>query len=511
MTPIEALDVQARIRPKHIAYISGHEIWTYSRLAREAERVAQALGARGVRHGDRVALHMPNVPELAACYYGCLKIGATACPLNIRLKFPELRPLLIRLRPSLYIGYGQLYSHVADLGPEIVAADSRFIVGDCVDGWRSWPEFLEAANGEVLPNVTDINSPAVLLTTSGTTGMVKFVVHTLATLSAMADMWAHLGLQSDDVVLHCLPMMHSSGLYTFMACVNSGIRMVLLERFDADVVLDEIESHCCNWLMGLPFMFAAVLERQRTSPRRVESLRQCVTAGDVCPAELQQEFPHVFGVPLRSFWASTETVATTYSARFGAVCRIAPGVQARLIDDDDIEVPRGEVGELLVRGPNVTLGYWNGPGRIDAVAADGWFRTGDLMRRGERDDLWFVGRKKDLIIRGGSNISPVEVENVLKTHSKVRDAAAFGVPDPVLGQRVAAVVVLSDDATGITLNELRVSTMAKLADYKVPEILKAVSSIPRNALGKVDRRSLPALLLCGSVEPTDDDLARIGG
>jgi long-chain acyl-CoA synthetase/feruloyl-CoA synthase len=241
-------------------------------------------------------------------------------------------------------------------------------------------------------------------------------------------------------------------------------------------------------------MFAAVLERLRASPRRIESLRICVTAGDVCPAELQQEFPHVFGVPLRSFWASTETVATTYSTRFGPVSRIAPGMEVRLVDDEDIEVPRGEVGELLVRGPNVTVGYWNGPGCIDAVAADGWFHTGDLMRRGEGDDLWFVGRKKDLIIRGGSNISPVEVENVLKAHSEVHDAAVFGVPNPVLGQRVAALVVLSDDATTATLNEIRVSTSGKLADYKLPETLKAVSTIPRNALGKIDRKSLRSLL-----------------
>jgi acyl-CoA synthetase (AMP-forming)/AMP-acid ligase II len=454
---------------------------------------------------------MQNVPELAACYYGCLMIGAIACPLNIRMKFSELQPLLARLRPSLYIGHAQLYPHVTGVEPEVLAADSRFLVGDGVDGRGSWAELLETANGEFLPCIVDSDLPAVLLTTSGTTGVPKFVTHTQATLSAMPDAWAHIGLRPDDAVLHCVPMMHSSGLYTFIACVHFGARMVLLERFDADVVLDEIEAHRCTWLLGLPFMFGAVLELQRASPRRIESLRMCVTAGDVCPAELQQEFPHVFGVPLRSFWASTETLATTYSTRFGPVSRIAPGVQVRLVDDENMEVPRGDVGELLVCGPSVTVGYWNGPGCIDAVAADGWFRTGDLMRRGEGDDLWFVGRKKDLIIRGGSNISPVEVETVLKLHPVVRGAAVFGVPDPILGQRVAALVELSIDATPATLNEIHASTRRKLADYKVPETLKAVRSIPRNALGKINRQSLTALLQCGSAQPDSDVILHVTG
>jgi long-chain acyl-CoA synthetase len=494
MTPIEALDGRARMRPKDIAFLSKHEIWTYSRLVEQVHCVAQALVAHGVREGDRVALHMPNLPELAACYYGCLRVGAIACPLNIRMKFSELRPLLGRLRPSLYIGQAQLYAHVAETEPEILQADSRIIVGGHADGCRSWAELLETSHSAVLPRGAGDNMPAVLLTTSGTTGVPKFVTHTQATLAAVPDAWAHLGLRPEDVVLHCLPMVHSSGLYTFMSCVHHGAQMVLLEQFDANEVLDAIACYRCSWLLGLPFMFAALMESQRASPRRVESLRMCVTAGDVCPVELQQEFPHMFGVPLRSFWAATETVATTYSTRFGPVSRVTPGMQVRLVDDNDTPVDRGEVGELLVRGANVTVGYWNGPDHIDAIEPDGWFRTGDLMRHGEGDDLWFVGRKKDLIIRGGSNISPVEVENALKTHPAVCDAAAFGVSDPILGQRVAALVVLSDDATAVTLNELRASAMGKLADYKVPERLKRVSSIPRNALGKIDRKSLQSLL-----------------
>jgi acyl-CoA synthetase (AMP-forming)/AMP-acid ligase II len=152
----------------------------------------------------------------------------------------------------------------------------------------------------------------------------------------------------------------------------------------------------------------------------------------------QQDFPLLFSVPLRSFWASTEAVGFSYGLQRGPVSRIARGTQIRLVDGDGIPVQRGEVGELLIRAANVTIGYWNGPGRIDDATHDGWFPTGDLMRRGEGVDLWFVSRKKELIVRGGSKISPIEVENVLRAHPAVRDIAVVGAPDVLLGQRVAA-------------------------------------------------------------------------
>src|ERR1700677_4928159 len=163
----------------------------------------------------------------------------------------------------------------------------------------------------------------------------------------------------------------------------------------------------------------------------------------VCPVQLQLDFEATFGAPLRNIWGSTEVIgALRVGLRPGPVTRIAPGAQIRLVDDEGRDVPRGEVGEYLVRGRSVTVGYWVGPDRIDAATRDGWYHSGDLMRQGEGDELWFVGRKKDIIIRGGSNISPVEGGRVLLSHPLVGDAVVFGIPDPVLGQRVAAVVQL---------------------------------------------------------------------
>jgi acyl-CoA synthetase (AMP-forming)/AMP-acid ligase II len=270
----------------------------------------------------------------------------------------------------------------------------------------------------------------------------------------------------------------------------------MVERFDPDLVLDRIELHGCSWMLGLPFMYDALLERQRKRPRKVSSLRHCRCVGDVSPSQLQVGFEAAFGAPLRNLWAATEVVgAVTEGLRPGPVCRIAPGAQIRLVDEEGTDALPGDVGEFLVRGPYVTVGYWVRPDRIDDATPDGWYHSGDLMRRGEGDELWFMSRKKDIIIRGGSKISPLEVERVLLSHPLVLDAAVFGVPDPVLGQRVAAVVQLSSTADGSVLGDILRDTGEQLADYKVPERLLAVDRVPRNALGKVDRRAAAISML----------------
>jgi acyl-CoA synthetase (AMP-forming)/AMP-acid ligase II len=259
-------------------------------------------------------------------------------------------------------------------------------------------------------------------------------------------------------------------------------------------VLDAIERHGCSWQIGLPFMFAAMLEGQRLRRRNVETMRFYISAGDVCPPQLQREFDVEFGVPLRSTWGATEAIGSlTYGLQPGPVSRIAAGAQVRLVDDAGATVSRGEVGELLLRGPNVSVGYWGGPVVIEGTPKDGWYQTGDLMRQDERANLWFMGRKKDIIIRGGSNISPVEVEAVLAGHPAVRDAAVVGVPDDTLGQRVVGFVQLEHGAPSEIVNDILDAARTQLADYKMPERLQVISSIPRNAIGKIDRKALLAL------------------
>jgi long-chain acyl-CoA synthetase len=497
MTPTRALYDHSETRTKKVAFTKNKEIWTYERLATEVDRLARGLIEHGVRKGDRIALHMANLPELVVAYHACFRVEAIAAPLNIRFKTAELRPLLQRLRPAFYIGQAALYSQVASIDSSILASNSRFVVDGSVKGpWvQPWTRLFAETNGEPVRVAPDVDAPAVLLTTSGTTGQPKFVIHTLATLSKTAESFEHWDLDSDQITSLFCPMVHASGLFTMLACIRFGVPFVLLERFDPDAILDAIERHHCTWVIGLPFMFAALLHHQRARARNVDSLRTCLVGGDVCPPQLQDQFPSFFGIPLRSLWAATEACGSlTYGLQLGPVSRIVTGTQVRLVDDNHVLVARGEVGELVVRGPHVTIGYWAGPGQIKDAPKEGWFHTGDLMRQDEKGDLWFVSRKKHLIIRGGSNISPVEIERVLMAHPAVRDAAVVGVPDPDLGQRVAGFVQLADSAQSVDLKEILAFATERLADYKVPETLEIVYKIPRNTLGKIDRQSLSTMI-----------------
>jgi long-chain acyl-CoA synthetase len=497
MTPITALRHQAETRPESTAFVMGDDVWSYARFAAEVDRLARGLVARGLRRGDRVALHLWNGPELAVAYHACFRIGAIAAPLNTRLKSAELDPLLRRLRPALYIGQANLYAKVAGTDPMNLPVNARFLVDGGVTDLRvqPWTRLFTDVIGGSLPAVMDTGAPALLLTTSGTTGEPKLVTHTLATLGKITEESQHWGFESGHIAVCAVPMVHMSGVFCFLSGIRQGMPLILFPQFDAEAVLDAIAPHRCSLMLGLPYMFATLFEAQRARPRRVDPLRLCLAAGDVCPQWLQESFPSRFGTPLRSTWGATETLCSlTYSLQPGPVHRIVAGAQIRLIDDRGAPVPRGDVGELLLRGPNVTIGYWAGPGRIDGLGKDGWYHTGDLMRQDEKGDLWFVSRKKELIIRGGSNIAPAEVERVLVAHPAVRDAGVVGVPDPVLGQRVAGFVQLAKGAESVTAGEILADISGQLADYKLPESLIITDEIPRNTLGKIDRHRLLAML-----------------
>jgi long-chain acyl-CoA synthetase len=447
MTPTAALAHQAQTRPNSAAFVFHEDVWTYERLATQSERLARGLSARGVGPGDRVALHMVNRPEMIVAYYACFKLGAIAAPLRTAFKFAELAPLLQRLRPALYIGDVGLYENVAPVDASILPPDRRLIVGGAVEDRRVRPfeALFNGADDANLPISHAEYRAAVLITTSGTTGQPKFVVHTAATLAETTDLVIkHWGLSDDDVTVVPLPLAHVSGL-VFLSYVQFGISFFLLESFDADTVLDTIERHRCTRYLGFPAQYAALLESQRARPRNLASLRVCLTAADVCPVDLQERARSVLGAPLYNIWGATEVIGSlTFGLQCGPVARVVKGARIRLVDENGADVPDGEIGELLIRGENVFAGYWDDAQETDQSLQAGWYHTGDLMRRGEGDDLWFVSRKKDIIIRGGTNISPVEVEQALvASHPAVEEAAVVGIPDAVLGQRVFGFVKLA--------------------------------------------------------------------
>jgi acyl-CoA synthetase (AMP-forming)/AMP-acid ligase II len=493
-----ALTHQAQTRPQSAAFVFQEEVWTYERLAAEAERLARGLAERGVGPGDRVAIHMMNRPEMVVAYYACFKLGSIAAPLRTAFKFAELTPILQRLKPALYIGDANLYGSVAPVDPSILALDKRFIVNGAIEdhGMQRWETLFDAATDVSFPDSTASCKPALLIITSGTTGQPKFVVHTPATLSESVELVVkHWGLSDDDVMIEPLPMAHMSGLITFLSLIRFGAPFVLLEGFDADSVLDNIERHRCTWCLGFPAQYAALLECQRARPRDLSSLRVCLTGADICPIDLQERVTAIFGAPLYNIWGATEAVGSlTFGLQRGPVARIVKGARIRLIDKNGADVADGEAGELLIRGANVFDSYWNDPDATEKSLKAGWYHTGDLMRRGAGDELWFVSRKKDIIIRGGTNISPAEVEEALVAcHPAVEEAAVVGVPDAVLGQRVFGFVKLVNRMKDTIVSEILRSVATRLASYKVPETLEMLDELPRNALSKVDRNVLQTM------------------
>src|SRR5216684_12571 len=498
MTPMSALTHQAQTRPKSVAFVFHGEVWTYERLAVEAESLARGLAVRGVGPGDRVALHMMNRPEMIVAYYACFQLGAIAAPLRTAFKFAELAPLLQRLKPAIYIGEMGLYENVAPVDASILAPDKRFVVNGTFEdhGVQPWESLFDVASNESLLVPPASYEPAVLINTSGTTGQPKFVVHTPATLSESTDLLVkNWGLSDDDIMIGPLPLAHMSGLITLLSFIEFGAPFVLLESFDADTVLDAIERHRCTWCLGFPAQYAAMLGCQLARPRNLTSLRICLTGADVCPIDLQERVTSTFGAPLYNVWGATEVVGSlTFGLQRGPVVRITKGARIRLIDENGADVAEGEVGELLIRGANVFDGYWNDPRATEESLKGGWYHTGDLMRRGEGDELWFVSRKKDIIIRGGTNISPVEVEQALvASHPAVREAAVVGIPDAVLGQRVFGFVTLADGTKDTVVCEILGSLATRLASYKVPEGLAVLDELPRDALSKIDRNVLQVM------------------
>ncbi|WP_454617351.1 class I adenylate-forming enzyme family protein [Bradyrhizobium cenepequi] len=501
-TPIEALEEQAKVRSKSAAFVFHENVWTYERVLAEAERLARGMVAHGVKPGDRVAMHMMNRPEFIVAYYACFLIGAIVAPLRTAFKQAELEPILRRLRPALYIGETALYGNVTAIDGAILPRDRRFLVEteSGVNEGLPFQQLFDDAGRADLPFSPAADQPAVLITTSGTTGEPKFVIHTASSLAETADLLINnWGVSGHDCIAMPLPLAHMSGLASFLTCIRSGIPFVLIESFDADTVLDTIERHRCTLQVGFPAQYAALLDRQRAQPRDLTSLRFCLTGADACPVELQRQVTVIFGAPLYNVWGATEVCGNLgCGLRPGPVMRITRPAEVRLVDDNGKDVDDGEIGELLIRGPNLFVGYWNDLRATTESLKDGWYRTGDLVRREGQNELLFVARKKDIIIRGGTNISPVEVEQAVAAHPSVEEAAVVGVPDAVLGQRVIGFISLAKGKDERAVPGILSDVATRLAPYKVPEHLIVLDALPRNALSKVDRTTLQAMAIDGA-------------
>jgi long-chain acyl-CoA synthetase len=507
------LEDTAKTMPARSAVVLGEQRLTYREVEQAACRVANLLASRGVGPGDTVALSCPNLPAFAEVYYGILKAGATVVPLNVLLKASEIA---YHLRDSQAKAYF-CFAGTPDLPMAVEGRGGVDQVPDCrdffvitarpddespVEGAVTLAQAVAGQSARFESEATDPSDTAVILYTSGTTGQPKGAELTHANMVLNALTCNRLFESSPmvgDVHLVTLPLFHSFGQ---TVCLNAGFSvgatLVMLPRFDAAQALAMMQREDVTFFAGVPTMYWALLGALTDDVdvgQIARSLRRAVSGGSSLPPTILSRFEERFGVRILEGYGLSETspVATfsdpAREPRPGSIGVSVWGVDVMLVGPDWEPVDGDGVGEIAIRGHNVMKGYYRRPAATAEVVRDGWFRSGDLARRDADGFYYIVDRAKDMIIRGGYNVYPREVEEVLMRHEAVSLAAVVGVPHEGLGEEVKAYVILTDGAT-LDPDELVTWAREEMAGYKYPRLVEVVEHLPMTATGKILKREL---------------------
>lgn len=473
---------------------------TYREVDDRSRRVATALRDRGLQPGDKVAVQVPNVPEFVYAYFGILRAGLTMVPLNPLFTAREMAYHLDDSDTRLLITSVFSLAGAAEGAAEAGVSDIVVVpLGtELPDGSVAFDSLLDASPFDDL-HPTSADDTAVLLYTSGTTGRPKGAELTHYQLYMNCTVAPELfGMSASDVSIGVLPLFHVFGLSSVLnATTRWGASVALLPRFDATAVIDEIERRRATVFAGVPTMYVALAEADATG-RDLSTLRAAVSGGASIPGEVIKAVEAKFtGLVVLEGYGLSETASTTtfnVSATERKVLSIGKpvwGVEMKVIDDEGNSLSAGadNVGQLLVRGHNIMKGYYKRPDATADALRNGWLHTGDLGYRDDEGYYFVVDRLKDMIVRGGYNVYPREIEEVLYSHPDVVEAAVIGTPDDRLGEEVVAYVAVRD---GADLSEADVITFAKeqLAAYKYPRSVVFVAELPKGATGKILKREL---------------------
>ncbi|HEX4249717.1 MAG TPA: long-chain fatty acid--CoA ligase [Pseudonocardia sp.] len=462
---------------------------TYAQLDQASQHVAGLLAARGIGPGDRVGIMLPNVPHWGVLYYGVLRAGAVAVPMNPLLKEREVAYYLGDSGANLLFAWHG-FGAEAQAGAKLVDAEAVLIEPT---------GFLELLGSAApIPGAVerDGSDTAVILYTSGTTGQPKGAELTHDNLTRNVEVGLGLlNTTADDVVFGGLPLFHVFGQTCGLnASVSAGSCLTLLPRFDPKKTLEILQRDKVTIFEGVPTMYVALVNHPDRGDYDLSKLRVCASGGAAMPVEVMTAFEKEFGcVVLEGYGLSETSPIASFNVperrRPGSIGTPVPGVEFRVVDDAGNDVPDGDPGEIVIRGHNVMKGYWGKPEATEAAIKDGWFHTGDVARRDEDGFYFIVDRKKDMIIRGGYNVYPREIEEVLYEHPAIAEAAVIGMAHAELGEEVAAVVALKPGVSA-TPDELRNYVKGKVAAYKYPRRVEIVDSLPKGPTGKILKREI---------------------
>jgi long-chain acyl-CoA synthetase len=508
------LEDSARTHPDRDAVVLGDTRLTYAEVNGFANQVANLLVSRGIRPGDKVALSCPNLPYFPIVYYGILKAGGVVVPLNVLLKGREVAYHLDDSDAKAYFcfqGTPELPMGQAGYAgfSEVDGCEHFFMITadlaapSPVEGTETLAQALAEQPVTFESAATEATDTAVILYTSGTTGQPKGaeLTHANMVLNALTSNRLFGTLATEhETHLVVLPLFHSFGQTTNMnSGFSVGATLVLLPRFDAQQAIGLMQKEDITFFAGVPTMYwglLGALDEDVDVDRIANNLRRAVSGGSALPVEILNRFKEKFHVQILEGYGLSETSpVATFSdpqrdPRPGSIGVPIWGIDVKLVDPDWNTVGEaGEIGEIAVRGHNIMKGYYKRPEATAAVMRDGWFRTGDLARRDEDGFYYIVDRAKDMIIRGGFNVYPREVEEVLMTHEAVSLAAVVGVPHESHGEEIKAFVILEDGAS-VTEDELREWAKEQMAGYKYPRIIQFAKDLPMTSTGKILKREL---------------------
>jgi fatty-acyl-CoA synthase len=497
MNIAEWINRHAGLTPDKAAIrFSGRDV-SYAAFAALIDRLAAALAASGVRRGNCIAYLGLNSPEMLALLFACARLGALFMPLNWRLAGPEHQKMLADCPPAL------LFVEAAYVAQTNVFRDSLsnttlISFGAAADGWISWTEFCGRAGAPVpLDPQVDEEEPLLICYTSGSTGKPKGVLLTQRALVCNAANSADMhDLTPNDVILTTLPLFHVGGLNNQTTpALQAGCTVVLHPRFDADATFDAIEREGITLTVLVPAQLDMMMAHRRWAGADFSSLRMITTGSTIVPRHVIHAV-HAKGVPMVQVYGSTETcpIAAYLKAgdamrKVGSTGRVAAHCQLRLVDDAGATVKNGNPGEILIKGDNVMSGYWQAPQATAAVLVDGWFHSGDMGHLDDEGYLYVDGRSKDMIISGGENIYPAEIENVLIESPDIAEASVIGRPDERWGEIVVAVVVPSAGSK-LTGEQVLQLLEGRIARFKHPKEVILVGQLPKTALGKVRKEDV---------------------
>lgn len=494
MNITEILIRSAEATPEKPFVIIDDVVLTYGAFTEKVRKLANGLKELGVQQDDKVGLLMTNSVEYMMSYFAIAAMGGCAVPFNTAFTPYEI---------AYQINDSDCVAIVAEtaLLPRVLKAQSqtpnlKHTISTERSEYANIPSLLESS---AMEDVARRESSDVmhLIYTSGTTGIPKGAMITHGNINWMvATLNRFFSERTEDIYICALPLFHAYGkLQSFLSAVNIGASIVLISRFDTVAVMNAIARHRATVFFGVPTMYNMMVNSPDIGKYDLTSLRVCVSGGASMPMEILRAFEEKSGVSIAEGYGLSEVTVMTHCCpltgvkKVGSIGHVMPGMRSKVVNEKDEDIPIGEVGELVLKGPSIMKGYYRKPEETEVAMRTGWFHTGDLVKKDEDGYYFIVDRIKDMYIRGGKNVYPREIEEVLYTYEGVREAAVIGVHDDKYGEEGLAFVVLKEGAS-VTAEELMAYLGDKVARFKLPKKIQFLNELPKNSIGKILKREL---------------------